>query len=50
MSYVEYLKTTGKKDCKESWIDWKTECCFMSYGDARKVSYDPQWGYKPIKK
>ena len=48
MSYEEYLSKTNGKDCRESWIDWKTECCGMAYMDARKTSYDSEWGYTKI--
>lgn len=50
-SYEEYLKVTKQKDCKESWIDWKVECCGMSYQEAYKASSDTYgWGYEPILK
>ena len=46
MSYEEYLTKTNKEDNRESWIDWKTEICGMSYMEARRASYDPDWGYE----
>lgn len=46
MSYDEYLNKTGKQDCRESWIDWKTDVCGMRYMDARRAAYDPDWGYE----
>ena len=48
INYGEYLEKTNKKDCRESWVDWKTEIHGMTYMDARKASYDPEWGYKKI--
>ena len=46
MSYGEYLQKTEKQDCRESWIDWKTEVCGMDYMKARKSSNDSEWGYR----
>jgi len=46
MSYADYLEKTKKEDNRNSWIDWKTEICGMSYTEAYKASYDPDWGYE----
>lgn len=46
ISYDEYLEKTGKEDCKESWIDWKTDICGMSYLEAVRAANDPEWGYE----
>ncbi|WP_206459407.1 hypothetical protein [Anaerovorax sp. IOR16] len=45
-SYKEYLQKTGKKDSRESWIDWKVEICGMDYEEARIASIDPDWGWE----
>lgn len=46
MSYEDFLKETKKEDNRESWIDWKTDVCGMSYLAARRAAYDPEWGYE----
>lgn len=39
MSYEDYLKATGKKDCVYSWQDWKTDVCGMDFDEAKKAYY-----------
>ena len=46
ISYDEYLEKTGKEDCKESWIDWKTDVYNMSYIETLRAANDPEWGYE----
>jgi len=46
ISYEEYLEKTDKENCVDSWIDWKVEICGMSYVEARKSAYDPEWGFE----
>jgi len=46
ISYDEYLEKTGKHDCKESWIDWKTDIYNMPYTEAVRAANDPEWGYE----
>ena len=45
ISYEEYLTTTGLRDCRLSWIDWKIQLG-MSVEEATRASYDPEWGYE----
>jgi len=50
ISYGEYLRQSEKRDCRESWVDWKVEWEDMSRKDAEKESNEKSiWGYKPIK-
>jgi hypothetical protein len=46
ISYDEYLTQTGKEDCKDSWIDWKTDIYGMNYTEALRAANDPDWGYE----
>lgn len=46
ISYDEYLRKTNKGDIRESWIDWKVECCGMSYMGALREANDPDCGYE----
>lgn len=48
MSYAEYLKETGREDCRDSWVDWKHNIYGMNYEEADKASRDPEWGYEPL--
>ena len=43
LSYAEYLSKTGKPDSRESWIDWKIDCCGMTFMAARRASYYVDW-------
>jgi len=39
MSYDEYLEKIGKKNCRQSWVDWKVEICGMDEAEAIQASY-----------
>jgi hypothetical protein len=45
-SYKEYLQKTGKKDCRQSWIDWKIKICDMEEKEAIIAAHDPDWGWE----
>lgn len=49
MSYEYYLKVMGLTDSRTSWVMWKVYACNMKEREAKKVSLDPVWGYKPLK-
>lgn len=51
MSYKEYVRQSEKKDCRETWVEWRVRWWGMSYRDANKISFDKSgWGYEQPKK
>ena len=49
ISYEEYLNKTGESDSRMAWVWWKIMCCGMQDKEARLASYDPEWGWAPLK-
>lgn len=49
MSYEYFIEIMNYPDCRTSWVLWKVYACNMREREAKKVSLDPVWGYKPLK-
>lgn len=46
ISYQDYIKELGLKDCRRSWVEWKMDFCGMSEQNAIVASTDKDWGYE----
>ena len=46
MKYEQYLEKTQSPDCRQAWINWKTDIYRMSEREAIKAAYDPKWGWE----